>query len=60
MNNITFDECLQKIGTPGLIPPTFYEMKKAYVHLIISRYKGDKTAAAKVLGMDRKTIYRWL
>ncbi len=36
------------------------ELQRAYLHCVLERTGGNKLRAAQFLGVDRKTIYRWL
>jgi transposase-like protein len=36
------------------------EIVKIHTLAVLERKKGDQQAAAKTLGIDRKTLYRWL
>ena len=40
--------------------PTLEEVERRYVEQILAECQGNKTLAAKVLGLDRKTLYRKL
>lgn len=44
-------------GAPTL---TIEELNKKYVDYVLSYYQGAKEKSAKVLGVDRKTLYRWI
>ena len=45
-------------GTSDLV--TLEECKRAYVHEVLRRVRGNKRAAARILGIERRTLYRWL
>ncbi len=45
-------------GTGDLV--TLEECKHAYVHEVLRRVRGNKRAAARILGIERRTLYRWL
>jgi DNA-binding NtrC family response regulator len=48
---------------PGADPaalPTLDEMERRYVHHVLTLAQGNKTLAAKVLGLDRKSLWRKL
>ena len=38
--------------------PTLEQVRDAYVELILEKTKGKKTAAARILGINRRTLYR--
>ena len=40
--------------------PTLAELERRYVQLILSENEGNKSRAAELLGIDRRTIYRYL
>ncbi len=40
--------------------PTLEEMERRYVHHVLDLAHGNKTLAARVLGLDRKSLYRKL
>ncbi|MCA9612451.1 MAG: helix-turn-helix domain-containing protein, partial [Myxococcales bacterium] len=40
--------------------PTLATLERRYVHKVLEATDGNKTAAAKVLGIDRRTLYRML
>lgn len=40
--------------------PTLAELERRYVQLILSENGGNKSRAAELLGIDRRTIYRYL
>jgi DNA-binding NtrC family response regulator len=42
----------------GLVP--LEEVERRYVHHVLEATAGNRTAAAKILGLDRKTLYRKL
>ncbi|MHB1511968.1 MAG: sigma-54 interaction domain-containing protein [Acidiferrobacter sp.] len=39
---------------------TLEEWKQAYVRNVLRRVGGNKRAAARILGIERRTLYRWL
>ena len=45
-------------GTGDLV--TLEECKRAYVREVLRRVRGNKRAAARILGIERRTLYRWL
>ncbi len=40
--------------------PTLAELERRYVQLILAETDGNKSRAAEILGIDRRTIYRYL
>ncbi len=42
------------------ITPTLQSIEKAYIHFIMAENKGNKSRAAKILGIDSSTLYRKL
>jgi len=40
--------------------PSLAEMERRYVQLILAETDGNKSRAAEILGIDRRTIYRYL
>ncbi|MCK5912714.1 MAG: hypothetical protein KAG12_02475, partial [Desulfuromusa sp.] len=36
------------------------EMESRYIHQVLKQLDGNQTLAAKLLGIDRKTLYRKL
>ncbi|WP_303722952.1 sigma-54 dependent transcriptional regulator [Malonomonas rubra] len=44
---------------PGTILP-LEEMERRYIHQVLEQLDGNRTLAAKMLGVDRKTLYRKL
>jgi two-component system, NtrC family, response regulator AtoC len=40
--------------------PSFEELKRRYVRLVLERVNGNKRRAAQVLGIGRQTLYRYL
>ena len=41
-------------------PDDLTEAMKMHIQDVLERNSGNKTEAAKALGMDRATLYRWL
>jgi transcriptional regulator with PAS, ATPase and Fis domain len=39
---------------------TLQEMERRYIRHVLKLYKGNKTHAAKALGIDRRSLYRRL
>ncbi len=48
----------EPMGTGDLV--TLEECKNAYVREVLRRVRGNKRAAARILGIERRTLYRWL
>jgi len=44
---------------PGTILP-LEEMERRYIHQVLEKLEGNRTLAARLLGVDRKTLYRKL
>ncbi len=44
---------------PGTVLP-LEEMERRYIHQVLNQLDGNRTLAAKLLGVDRKTLYRKL
>ena len=40
--------------------PSLAELERRYVQLILSETEGNKSRAAEILKIDRRTIYRYL
>lgn len=40
--------------------PTLVELQVHYVHAVLEVCGGNKTHAARVLGIGRRSLYRWL
>lgn len=40
--------------------PTLAELERRYVNLVLAEAEGNKSRAAETLGIDRRTIYRYL
>lgn len=40
--------------------PTLHQMQQSYVRQVLENTKGNKQKAAKLLGITRRTLYRWL
>jgi len=39
---------------------TLDEMQRRYVRFVLNTVGGNKTHAARILGMDRRSVYRWI
>jgi DNA-binding NtrC family response regulator len=44
----------------GDMLPSLSELRQRYVHYVIERVDGNKRRAAALLGVGRRTLYRWL
>jgi two-component system, NtrC family, response regulator AtoC len=44
----------------GDLLPSLDEIKRRYVHYVLERVDGNKRRAAALLGVGRRTLYRWL
>lgn len=44
----------------GKVLPTLDELQKRYVQLVLDEVQGNKRRAAALLGIGRRTLYRWL
>ena len=53
---------VRALATSSLIDdrPTLAELDRRYVQFILSETEGNKSRAAEILGIDRRTIYRFL
>jgi DNA-binding NtrC family response regulator len=60
-----FSETIRKVRPKetGALPtdrPTLGELERRYAEVVLKEAQGNKTRAAEVLGIDRKTLYRIL
>lgn len=44
----------------GPVLPSLSELQQRYVRLVLDKVDGNKRRAAAILGIGRKTLYRWL
>ena len=44
----------------GDLLPSLQELRRRYVHYVLERVDGNKRRAAALLGVGRRTLYRWL
>jgi two-component system, NtrC family, response regulator AtoC len=44
----------------GDMLPSLEELRRRYVHYVLQRVDGNKRRAAALLGVGRRTLYRWL
>jgi DNA-binding NtrC family response regulator len=62
----SFPDCVVSGKTEGLVSftdpktPTLESIEKAYIHWVLDQSGGNKTRAARVLGIDASTLYRKL
>src|SRR5690606_8755713 len=51
-------------GDGGLLDgaglPTLDELQRRYVHRVLNEVGGNRRRAAALLGVERRTLYRWL
>ena len=40
--------------------PTIEELMRRYVNIVLAENEGNKTKAAEILGINRRTLYRYL
>lgn len=40
--------------------PSLAELERRYIQLVLAETDGNKSRAAEILGIDRRTIYRYL
>lgn len=45
---------------PGAALPTLAEVQQRYVAQVLAAVDGNKRRAAEILGINRRTLYRWL
>jgi len=52
----------QRVRAPTLIDdrPTLDELSRRYIQFILAEADGNKSRAAEVLGINRRTLYRYL
>jgi DNA-binding NtrC family response regulator len=55
-----FGEDCAGAAAEGASLPTLEEVSRRYVEFVLRRTGGVKERAARALGIDRKTLYRWL
>jgi len=46
--------------TKGDVLPTLDQVRRRYIHYVLERTGGNKRRAAALLGVGRRTLYRWL
>ena len=44
----------------GAVLPTLDQLQKRYVNMVLKEVDGNKRRAAALLGIGRRTLYRWL
>ncbi len=52
-------QALPQTGPPETLP-TLEEVQQNYVDYVLKQVDGNKRQAAKILGINRRTLYRWL
>ena len=40
--------------------PPLWSLQQDYVHYVMQKTQGNKAQAAQILGVTRRTLYRWL
>ena len=45
---------------PGESLPTLETLQQRYVEHVLAQVEGNKRQAARILGVNRRTLYRWL
>ena len=53
-------EAIPKALLEGDVLPSLNELRQRYVRYVIERVDGNKRRAAALLGVGRRTLYRWL
>ncbi|WP_376695423.1 sigma-54-dependent transcriptional regulator [Wenzhouxiangella sp. EGI_FJ10305] len=53
-------DSLATILGQGEMLPTLDELRRRYVHHVLEKVDGNKRRAAALLGVGRRTLYRWL
>ena len=51
---------LKPRSLPGTAQPTLAELEKSYIAQVLEQVNGNRSQVAKILGIDRKTLYRKL
>ena len=46
--------------TPSLDPHLLSTAHRAHIERVLQEVRGNKTAAAQMLGISRRSLYRWL
>ncbi|HLR87395.1 MAG TPA: sigma-54 dependent transcriptional regulator [Wenzhouxiangella sp.] len=54
------EDALSTLLSAEDILPTLNELRRQYVHHVLERVEGNKRRAAALLGVGRRTLYRWL
>lgn len=61
MDSVTIDRSVPIIPSPSQQPLlTLAELEKKYIEYILNKVGGNRTHAAKLLGLSRSTLKRWL
>lgn len=53
-------DTLETLLDEGGMLPTMDELRRRYVRHVLDRVDGNKRRAAALLGVGRRTLYRWL
>jgi DNA-binding NtrC family response regulator len=53
--NVSTAACLPEAGEPLV---SLAELERRYIQQVLDRVGGNKTHAARILGVDRRTLYR--
>jgi len=53
-------DALESVLAEGGMLPTMEELRRRYVRYVLERVDGNKRRAAALLGVGRRTLYRWL
>jgi len=48
------------VGGPWDDWPTLDTLQRRYLHRVLEHVAGNKQQAARILGVTRRTLYRWL
>lgn len=59
LDEAAVSRALNKLVRPGAVVP-LTQLREAYVRAVLRSHGGNKTAAAKALGVTRFSLYRWL
>ena len=59
-NGLRAEDEDEQLLLQGKVLPTLDELQKRYARLVLQRVDGNKQRAAALLGIGRRTLYRWL